>query len=153
MATIEAVSDYFLANCDPDEGLSNLKLQKLCAYAHAFSLALCDVPLFDAPLHAWPHGPVIPQLYHQYRAYGKMPISSDVRPSESRLPFTDEELYVLETVNNYYGRYAAWTLRDMAHNDFPGDFDNPNRPLIPNDRIKANFLENKVVKTILNELA
>lgn len=152
MASLDAVTDYFLANADPDEGICNLKLQKLCAYATAFSLALRGKPLFDLPLYAWPHGPVVPKLYRQYKNYGKMPISTDVHPKESRLPFNDEELYLLETVDNYYGRFAAWTLRNMAHGDFPGDFGNPARPIIPNEQIRASFLENKVVKAIQSAL-
>jgi len=33
MPTIFDVADFFIANADPDEGITNLKLQKLCGYA------------------------------------------------------------------------------------------------------------------------
>jgi uncharacterized phage-associated protein len=146
MATCFDVADYFLANPDKDEGVSNLKLQKLCAYAQAFSVALSGKKMFDDPLEAWTHGPVVPRLYEYYRCHGKNPLPTDVLPEEARLPFTDEELFILETVNNFYGRYAAWTLRDMSHNDFPGDFNSKN--VIPISDIRMRFETNKVVRSI-----
>lgn len=152
MNSATQVADYFLANADPDEGITNLKLQKLCAYAQAFSQALRHKPLFSAALHAWTHGPVIPQIYTMYKAYGKNPISTDVSPEDSRIGFTPEELYILETVNGYYGRFAAWTLRDMSHADFPADFNDPLRPKIPLADIEAAFSENKVVKALQEEM-
>jgi len=57
------VADYFIANADPDEGITNLKLQKLCSYAQAFFLALHGHRFFASALEAWPHGPVIKGLY------------------------------------------------------------------------------------------
>jgi len=143
------VADYFIANADPDEGITNLKLQKLCSYAQAYFLALHGRRLFDASLEAWPHGPVIKKLYNLYRIHGKDKLSTDVQPGkESRRPFTPEQLFVLETVNDYYGRYAASPLRNMSHNDFPGDFDGP-KAVIPDADIAAKFKENKVVKALL----
>lgn len=146
------VADYFLANADPDEGITNLKLQKLCAYAQAFSQALRRSPLFSEALHAWTHGPVIPKIYTMYKPYGKNPISTDVSREDSRAPFSPEELYILETVNGYYGRFAAWTLRDMSHADFPANFNDPSRPKIPLDKIEEAFSKNKVVKALRKEL-
>jgi uncharacterized phage-associated protein len=151
MASVFDVADYFIANADRDEGITHLKLQKLCAYAQAFSLALNNTPLFKAKLEVWNHGPVVSKLYNQFRAYGKNPLSTVVTPEESRCPFTYEELFILELVNGYYGRYAAWTLRDMSHYDFPGDFDNPNRQAISIDEITSRFSEHKIVRKIKTE--
>ncbi|MDR2669925.1 MAG: DUF4065 domain-containing protein [Desulfovibrio sp.] len=146
MATCFELAEYFLANPDKDEGVSNLKLQKLCAYAQAFSLALLGSKLFEDNLEAWTHGPVVPRLYDYYRCHGKNPLPTDVLPEEARRPFSDEELFILETVNNFYGRYAAWTLRDMSHNDFPGDFNS--KDVIPVNDIRASFADNKIVRSI-----
>lgn len=143
-----AVADFFIANADPDEGITNLKLQKLCAYAQAFSLALYGENLFPDSLEAWPHGPVVPKVYSQYRAYGKNPLSTDARPEEARAPFSAKELYILETVNSYYGRFAAWTLRNMSHIDFPGNFNDPGKPSIGTAAICEKFADNKVILAI-----
>lgn len=148
-ADIFDVADYFIANADPDEGITNLKLQKLCGYAQAFYLALHDRRLFDASLEAWEHGPVVRKLYNCYRAYGKNQLSTAVQPGEeSRRPFTHEQLFVMETVNNYYGRYAAWSLREKSHIDFPGNFEGP-KAIIPDEEIAAKFADNEVVKAIV----
>ncbi len=150
IADIFDVADYFIANADPDEGITNLKLQKLCGYAQAFYLALHGQRLFDASLEAWPHGPVVRRLYDRYASDGKKPLSTAVLPGEeSRRPFTYEQLFILETVNSYYGRYSAWALRNMSHGDFPGDFDGPKKAIIPDDEVSAKFAQNDVVKTIL----
>jgi uncharacterized phage-associated protein len=146
MATCFEVADYFIANADQDEGVANMKLQKLCSYAQGFSLALRDKPMFDDVIEAWTHGPVVPKLYERFRACGKNPIQSDTLPQASRLPFSDEELFVLETVNNYFGRFSASELRNMSHIDFPGDFNAKEK--IPASDIRARFEENKIIKNI-----
>ncbi|OQY42717.1 MAG: hypothetical protein B6240_13665 [Desulfobacteraceae bacterium 4572_87] len=51
--------------------ISNLKLQKLVYYAQGFYLALYDEPLFNEPIEAWTHGPVIRELY---RSYNEIPV-------------------------------------------------------------------------------
>lgn len=150
IADIFDVADYFIANADPDEGITNLKLQKLCGYAQAYYLALHGRRLFNASLEAWPHGPVVRRLYDRYASYGKNQLSTAVQPGEeSRRPFTDEQKFIMETVNQYYGRYSAWTLRNMSHDDFPGDFDGP-KAVIPDDEISTKFAQNDTVKAILD---
>lgn len=148
MATCFDVADYFIANADKDEGISNLKLQKLCAYAQAFSVTLNKSTLFSNNLEVWPHGPVVVELYNTYKMYGKNPLSTSVLSEESRNGFSEKELYILETINNYYGRFAAWELRNMSHEDFPGDFENPNRQIIPIEDLISTFSQNKVVEAI-----
>jgi uncharacterized phage-associated protein len=147
MPTCFDVADYFIANADPDEGISNMKLQKLCAYAQAFSLVLLNRKLFEGGLESWAHGPVSRELYEAYRSCGKDSIETIISPAESRFPFTEEDLFILETVNNYYGRYAAWTLRNMSHNDFPGDF-GPYRQIMSDsdivDKFNGNIIINKI---------
>jgi uncharacterized phage-associated protein len=143
------VADYAIAHADPDEGLTNLKLQKLCGYAQAYYLVLQGRRLFKESLEAWPHGPVVRELYDFYRSYGKNPLSTAIQPGEeSRQPFTPEQLFILETVNGYYGRFAAWALRNMSHFDFPGEFDNPRRPRISDQDIKSRFAGHKIIQKI-----
>lgn len=153
MANIHQVADYFLAAADPEDDITNMKLQKLCAYAQAYALALLDRPLFPEIIQAWKHGPVIPEAYGQYKSQGRNALSTDIELAEARTAFTSEELYILETVNGYYGRYTASALRNMSHSDFPGDFHGFDKAEITPDAIKAAFAQNNVVKTIKAELA
>ncbi|MDR0466815.1 MAG: DUF4065 domain-containing protein [Deltaproteobacteria bacterium] len=146
MATCLEVADFFIANADPDDEITNLKLQKMCAYAQAFSLVLLEQKLFDDQLEAWRHGPVVRYLYNKYEAAGSNPLDASASALDSRAPFTAEELFILETVNSYYGAYSASRLRNMSHGDFPGDFGT--QGVIPVDAIRTRFSTNKVVKTI-----
>jgi uncharacterized phage-associated protein len=113
------VARYFLASVDEETGdsISNLKLQKLVYYAQGLYLALYDVPLFDERIEAWTHGPVIPELYYRYKAYGANPIP----PPEDfyRSEFTAQIREVLEEVWTAYGQFSAAKLRNMTHGEPP----------------------------------
>lgn len=53
--------------------MSLLKLIKLVYLAYGWSIAL-DYRLFDEPIVAWKHGPVIRSLYHEFKHFGAAPI-------------------------------------------------------------------------------
>ncbi len=113
------VADYFLSKIDEEAGdaISNLKLQKLVYYAQGFSLALLHRPLFDAPIIAWQHGPVVVELYHKYKSYGSngIPAPKDIDFSK----FSTEEKNLLDNVYDVYGQFSAWKLRNMTHEESP----------------------------------
>ncbi|MDA1322534.1 MAG: DUF4065 domain-containing protein, partial [Proteobacteria bacterium] len=54
--------------------LSNLPLNKIIYFAHAWYLAQYNEPLVDSAFEAWQHGPVHPQVYRQLRTFGDKPI-------------------------------------------------------------------------------
>ena len=64
VSTAKAVADAFLhISTENRSGITNLKLQKLIYYAQAWFLALHDEALFDDPIEAWVHGPVVPEVF------------------------------------------------------------------------------------------
>jgi uncharacterized phage-associated protein len=117
--TANDIARYFLAKQEPDAGdlISHLKLQKLCYYAQGVGLAARGEPVFKERLEAWLHGPVVPDLYQAYKAYGDNPIP----------PVTDLDLdqfdpadrMVLDDVYTYYGQFSGWRLRQMTHAETP----------------------------------
>lgn len=117
------VAKWFLAYnriAVADEGaecISNLKLQKLLYYAQGCFLAIYDSPLFEEPIVAWQHGPVVESVYHQYKSNGSNGIcfEEDFDFSE----FSQEENDLLREVYNTFGQYSAWKLRNMTHNEIP----------------------------------
>jgi uncharacterized phage-associated protein len=116
---VQNVAEYFLAraNENEDSDISNLKLQKLIYYAQAFHLAIFDKPLFNAEFEAWTHGPVCPELYHQYKSFKSAPIPFD---SEINIAlFSSEQIELLEEINDVFGQFSAWKLRDMTHAETP----------------------------------
>src|SRR5689334_14747494 len=81
LLSCDTVADFFLLQVDDLAGdtISNLKLQKLCYYAQAWSLALDGKPLFGERIEAWAHGPAIPALYGRFKKYGFQAIETSDR--------------------------------------------------------------------------
>ncbi len=50
--------------------MSNLKLQKLLYDAQGHYLGGHGQPLFEDPIEAWVHGPVVPSTYYERQRYG-----------------------------------------------------------------------------------
>lgn len=150
------VADFFLANADKDDSITPVKLQKLCVYAQAYSLALRGKPLFDEDLEESKAGPVVRSLSEKYKNR-RSRLRTTTKREASRRPFTPEELYVLETVNGYYGGYAPQRLRDMSCIDFPGNSKKVKKSIITkkveksiitNDSVRKKFARHKAIKTI-----
>ena len=96
--------------------ISNLKLQKLLYYAQGAYLAIKGIALFDDPIVAWKHGPVVETVYYEFRSYG----SSGIEYDGSDLPvFDDETKNILEQVYRVFGQYSAWKLRELTHCETP----------------------------------
>lgn len=112
------VAKYILSLNDSDAGdlMSNLKLQKLVYYSQGFSLALLHRPLFNQHIEAWKHGPVIPDLYQQYKQYGSGSIPVDNLNIDFD-KFSNDEKDLLCDVFHMYGQYSAWKLRNFTHEE------------------------------------
>ena len=64
-------------NYDVYEGLTHLKIQKLLYYADGINLAITGKPLFEDKIYAWPHGPVIKNVYEKLSSNGSNEILFD----------------------------------------------------------------------------
>jgi uncharacterized phage-associated protein len=80
-ASAAGVANEFLELGQNENGLppiDQMKLQKLLFYAHAWYLALNDMPLFDEDFEAWSWGPVIRDVYYQTKDFGRAPVSKEL---------------------------------------------------------------------------
>jgi uncharacterized phage-associated protein len=103
--------------------VTNLSLQKLVFFSHAYFLAERGLALVDEPFEAWQYGPVSRTLYLCFRDLEAQPI--DVRATAiDPLRLTVRELahIVDETVIGYltsifsfFGRLPAGALVDLSH--------------------------------------
>jgi uncharacterized phage-associated protein len=114
------IAKWFIAWAEAEgEELSNLKLQKLLYYAQGHHLAEEHQPLFRDQIQAWSHGPVVPDVYHEFKECG----SSTIELAEDD-PFTWDDIDrktadLLSRVWNTYGGFSAGRLRNMTHSERP----------------------------------
>ena len=116
----EDVARYFLAKQEvvgTGDGITNLKIQKLCYYAQGFALVRLRRPLFFEDIEHWSHGPVIPSLWRTYRQFGTDSIILEGPVHATK--YTYEVRPVLDEVFTRYGKFSATTLRNMTHGDSP----------------------------------
>ena len=114
------IARWFLAWASfEDEGaLSNLKLQKLLYYAQGHYLATHKgKALFADEIQAWGHGPVVPNVYHEYKTYGSNPIPFDEDFDFESVDSDANEW--LAAVWRTFGSLSAWRLREMTHSEAP----------------------------------
>lgn len=158
-----AVANWFLDKAD-DDGfqLDQLQIQKLLYYANGWYLANVGEELFADDILAWPHGPVIKDIWQQFRAYGRQPITGRAsvmaaRPAPGQSILDAQYIIphladakreqVCEKVWEQYGRgrFTGVQLSDMTHaRDEPWDAvwrqaPPDERPIIPVDLIKEAF--------------
>lgn len=137
MPTAHDVARYFVSLVDEEAGdsISNLKLQKLLYYAQGFNLAFYDKPLFGESIKAWMHGPVVPQVYHEYKDFGSGPVS--VIPVNLD-DYSDQVRSLLDDVYTVYGQFSASKLRDLTHEE-PTWKNTPQSETIPLPLMKDFF--------------
>jgi len=135
------VADIFLSL----ESMTHKKLQKLCYYAQAWHLALLDKPLFNEPIEAWIHGPVVPQLYQEYKQYGWEEIPRKVCASEK---IKGNSLELLKEVYKVYGQLDGDELEILSHEEEPWikarqDLDElePSHEIISHDIMRNYYLK------------
>ena len=139
MPSVHDAAAYFINRASEDGYLlTHFKLQKLCYYAQGYSLALANEVMFDEPIEAWEHGPVVKSLYQTYKSYQKRAI-----PATSQQPEIEPwRARILELVNQRYGWMAAWNLRNQTHTEQPWQeawlSDEPNA-VLSHDSMKQFF--------------
>jgi uncharacterized phage-associated protein len=106
-----------IASQSPDNNdMTNMKLQKLLYYAQGTYLALHDQKLFEQPIIKWQYGPVIPEVYHQYKAFGDQ-IIENCEADLSHLEIN--QLEVIKLVYEYFGQFSAIKLMNLTHSEPP----------------------------------
>lgn len=138
----EDVASYFLSKTDPNREINftNMMLQKHLYYAQGYHLALYDELLFDNPIEAWDHGPVVYDVWLKYNDQGNNPLPSI---PENALPPIDRKVsrFLDDIFNNLMG-YSAFALRQKTHEEAPWKQHykkHARRTVIPNDAIKCYF--------------
>lgn len=104
-------------------GITNMALNKIVYFAHAWFLVGFGRPLIGQKFEAWQHGPLVQDIYHSFKTFGDKPISSRAKRLDRTTAqyvlceqfFLQNELALLLPVINHYSPIPASKLRNMAH--------------------------------------
>ena len=124
----KAVANYFLELGDANGvKISPLKLQKMVYLSHGWYLALAEAPLVDdESAEAWRYGPVYPSLYHEFKHYGRNPISgraTDLTRAGDTFEWTTPHVRdndrntrrLLDRIWEVYCNFTGFELSDITH--------------------------------------
>ena len=126
----ELVSNYDII----PEYITNLKLQKLLYYVQAICLITFNKKAFSSKILAWSYGPVVSEVYNQYKENHANEIKS-----EKSVKKISAGLYrIIDEVVNSYGSMDATKLIDFTQEEEPW-IETKNSEEINIDSIKRYF--------------
>lgn len=116
------VAHYIISSCNGQgKGISNLKLQKILYFVQAEFLVSANKPCFEDRIEAWDFGPVVPNVYHQYKIYGSAIIPSNL--NDSLVPFykmiKHSDRLLIDGIITETSTYTAAQLVEITHNQSP----------------------------------
>lgn len=114
MATVFDTAKYILERQGP---MSTWKLQKLCYYSQAWSLAWTERPLFDEDFEAWSNGPVCPVLFRKHKR--RFMISAENLDIGDSSNLTEDQKDTINNVLESYGEKEPYDLREQSHSEAP----------------------------------
>jgi uncharacterized phage-associated protein len=106
--------------------LSPMQLQKHLYYAQGYSLGMTGEKLFDEPIYAWEHGPVVREVFYHYKRFGANKITP---PGHADIP--PEMFGIIETVISQKGSLSASALRNATHSEIPYSDTSPDDEITP----------------------
>ena len=113
------IAKYVIYYCDEHGyAISNLKLQKLLYFVQAKFLVDANRPCFSDVIEAWDYGPVVPDVYREYRIYGSsnIPCSYDY----NHFDYLDrDEIKIMDDILAEVSGYTASQLVKLTHHQSP----------------------------------
>lgn len=121
------IANYMLERAEEEgRSISPMKLLKLVYIAYGWAAAVLNEKLFEEPIYAWQHGPVVKSLYHEFKHRGsgairEKSVEFDLDTGETRIPVVPEadrdSHIILDKVWDVYKDFGAWDLRNKTHED------------------------------------
>lgn len=140
------VADWFINQFDKESGdvITHLKVQKLLYFSEAWCQVLLNKELFSENIEAWAHGPVVREVFDQFRSAGWTPLNVTGDVIEFDNDVNDVLLQVLEA----YGDVSAKHLEHLTHQDRP--WKDARGSLSPEARC-SNIISKQVIKSYFTE--
>ena len=131
------VARYILKNSSKD--LSNLELQKTLYFSEINYIKKYKKHLIDDDFEAWQFGPVLREVYYEYRHYGANSID---KPKEE-IELDDDIKMILNKTIEECNQKSYWKLVDESHKKggaWEQCFDENIKKIIPKEKIKQEAL-------------
>ena len=112
------IARYIVDICaEKKHAISNLKIQKILYFIQAEFLVERKKACFTDKIEAWDFGPVIPEVYRYYKAYGGGNIPRENITAQIKIKEVDKQLIdmVVEACNDY----SAVQLVNITHKQKP----------------------------------
>lgn len=134
--------------------MSNLKLQKLLFYIHAYHLAYFETPLIEDEFEAWVHGPVSRKVFMALRDTARLYDELSYHQEEGedtpdvslQKVLTDDQMELIDDVLDEYGVLTGLQLENLTHSEDPWISTRGGLPpgekcdkVIPNDLIQKYY--------------
>ncbi len=111
------IARYILCYCG-QQGyfISNLKLQKILYFVQAEFLVATGRPCFYENIEAWDFGPVVPEVYREYKVFGSSNIPTFFINS---FQLGSRETELINGIVDACNDYTASQLVEITHNQQP----------------------------------
>ena len=119
-----AIANYILDKGDiEDIPITPMQVLKLTYILHGWCLGVDRAPLIKEKVKAWEYGPVIPEVYYEFRDYRDNPISGRAYDGSTRYKFDDSIPFssnhkmkeFLTAIWDAYKDYSGLELSSMTH--------------------------------------
>ncbi|WP_284928633.1 Panacea domain-containing protein [Candidatus Phytoplasma sp. AldY-WA1] len=113
------IANYLIEKAHQEnQEINNTRLQKLLYYAQAYYLVNNNKqPLFEEPIEAWDYGPVIPDLYFEFRKFVFNKIVKSSKATNNQLSIKQKE--TLNFVLYKYKNKSTNELSKQIHEEDP----------------------------------
>lgn len=136
------VAKYVIQYCgERHYFLSNLKLQKILYFIQAEFLIVKGYPCFYEDIEAWAFGPVVPDVYHEYKIFGSAGIVTSDSVDYAK-EIQDQDLNLINGIVDDTAEYSTSALVDITLHQKPWEvaYSKYRNNKISNQSIK-NFFE------------
>jgi uncharacterized phage-associated protein len=123
------ISNYLVSFFDSKgDPITNKKLQKLLYYTESWHLVYFPEGIINANFEAWVHGPVIPEVYHQFKQFGYSQIKIDYGKANAsqfnecviaKMDIGPDSMELIDEVLLKYGAMSSFQLELLTHSEPP----------------------------------
>ena len=125
LATNDLVVSFLLRK-ENEAGLDRLtplKINKLVYFCHGCTLGYYDRPLIEnrhGNIQAWKYGPVVVDIYHKLKRFGRSPVTLDEFCSSlTIIPFSNRKKKMIETLNTFSQEHSdVYSLLEWVYDYF-----------------------------------